>query len=95
MPGAIASAGDRPLPSTMPMPVLTPSRRSSEMTACAAPLNEAGSPAASATWRARFSAITLLLSCSICSTMADSGGEVTLARTAAPGRARSGPRGIR
>ena len=53
------------------------------MTAAAAPLYEAGCPVLTATWRARFSAITLLLSSSICSTMADSGGEDTLARLAA------------
>jgi hypothetical protein len=34
---------------------------------------------ARATWRARFSAITLLLSSSICCTTAESGGEDTLA----------------
>ena len=53
------------------------------MTAAAAPLYEAGCPVATATCRARFSAITLLLSSSICSTMADSGGDDTLASPAA------------
>ena len=53
------------------------------VTAAAAPLNEAGCPAARATWRARFSAITLLLSSSISCTTADSGGEDTLAMPAA------------
>jgi hypothetical protein len=63
--------------------VVTPRCRNSVISAPAALLNEAGFPAASATCRARFSAITLLLSWSICWTMADSGGEDTLAMVAA------------
>ena len=55
------------------------------MTAAAAPLNEAGRRSCSATWRARFSAITLLLSRSIQPTIADSGGEETEATVAACG----------
>ena len=59
--------------------MVTPSRMSSPTTAWAAPLNEAGWPVADATCRARFSAMTLLLSSSICATRAVSGGEATLA----------------
>ena len=60
-----------------------PSRRSSVSSAAAAPLNVAGRPSAIATCRARFSAITLLDSSSICSAIAASGGELTLASTGA------------
>ena len=49
------------------------------MTAAAAPANEPGAPVRSATCRARFSAITLLLSRSIQLTIADRCGEWTLA----------------
>ena len=46
-----------------------------------------------ATCRARFSAITLLLSISIHCTICATGGEATLAMVAAPGRAVAGPAG--
>jgi hypothetical protein len=49
------------------------------VTAAAAPLNVAGCPVAMATCRARFSAMTLLLSVSIWATIAVSGGEDTAA----------------
>ena len=61
--------------------------------AAAAPLNEAGRLSRSATWRARFSAITLLLSRSIQLTIADSGGEETEAMVAACAAAFCGPPG--
>jgi hypothetical protein len=82
--GAILSCGDRPLPSTRCRPPgLTPRCFSSSVTAVAAPLYEAGWWFLMATWRARFSAITLLLSWSICCTIADSGGDWVLARVLA------------
>ncbi len=81
--GAIPSSGDRPLPSTRLIGVVTPSRRSSVTIASAAPANVAGSPIAIARCLAMFSAITLLLSSSICPAIADSGGELTLASTGA------------
>ena len=81
--GAILSAGDRPLPSTRLTCVVMPSRRNSVTSAAAAPANVAGRPSAMATCRARSSAITLLDSVSICSTIAVSGGELTLASTGA------------
>ena len=58
--------------------------------ASAAPLNVAGRPSAIATCLARFSAITLLDSCSICSTIAASGGELTLASSGADAGAAAG-----
>ena len=74
------------------MPLPTPSRAATAVTAAAAPANEAGRPVRSATCRARFSAITLLLSRSIQPTIADREGEWTLAIVAAPvGRRRGGP----
>jgi D-alanyl-D-alanine carboxypeptidase/D-alanyl-D-alanine-endopeptidase (penicillin-binding protein 4) len=53
------------------------------ITASAAPLNVAGIPRAIATCRARFSAITLFDSSSICSSITASVGELTLAITGA------------
>ncbi len=88
--GAIPSSGDSPLSSTKLIGVVTPSRRISAITAPAAPLNVAGRPVAIATCRARFSAMTLLLSCSICSTIEASVGEVTWAIAGAPAGAVAG-----
>src|SRR6516165_1894110 len=88
--GEIRSSGERPLPSTRWMPLPTPSRAAVAVTAAAAPANEAGRPVRSATCRARFSAITLLLSRSIQPTIADRYGERTLATVAAPAGAAAG-----
>ena len=63
--------------------MVTPRRRASVITASAAPLKVAGIPRAIATCRARFSAITLLDSSSICSSIDASVGELTLAITGA------------
>jgi hypothetical protein len=74
--GVIRSSGDSPLPSTSWIAGHA-EPRSTEVTAAAAPLKEAGIPVAIATCRARFSAITLLLSISIHCTISASGGEAT------------------
>ena len=77
------------------MPPRTPSPRSTAVSAAAAPLNEAGRPVAIATCRARFSAITLLLSVSICATISASGGDDTAAIVAPPRGATCGAAGPR
>ena len=86
--GAIASCGDRPLPSTRCRPPRDAEPRQLGDDRRGRPAGRGGRAGLTATCRARFSAITLLLSSSICSTMADSGGEDTLARSAARAGAR-------
>ena len=61
-----------------------PSRRSGGDDRRGGTANEAGRPVCSATWRARSSAMTLLLSRSIQPTIAATSGERTLAMVTAP-----------